>query len=206
MQENHLAKIESDIRGFVRASYPEMTVRVEHSEQDPSRIAIIFIEKRFEGLYCRQRYHYLLHLIPKDYRDKVLGDAIWFELTPGEDMHMLAEDPDEELIESITPEVLGVLEASGFFSALDNLFCLKLCATNPQTCSGDFRHARQLLQTIPFEVSDWSDLFHVLMGQGAFCDCEIFYNVASESRLKANHWRRHLHDAQVVSQKFPTGK
>ena len=36
---------------------------------------------------------------------------------------------------------------------------------------------------------DFFDIFHVLMAQGGFCDCEILYNVAPESRLRQQHWR-----------------
>jgi hypothetical protein len=64
MPDSPLAKIESDIRGFVRASYPDMIVHAEHWKEDPSRIALFFIDEHFKGLYPRQRYHYLVHLIP----------------------------------------------------------------------------------------------------------------------------------------------
>src|ERR1700693_1685966 len=98
--DSFLAKIESDVRGFVRASYPDMVVRAEYWTPDPSRIALSFVDERFRGLYPRQRYHYLAHLIPKDYYDSFLADMVWFELTPGERTEDIAEDPDEELIES----------------------------------------------------------------------------------------------------------
>lgn len=137
MQDSQLARIASEITGFVRGSYPEMTVRAENWEQDPSRIAVFFIEKRFEGLYRRQRYHYLIHIIPKDYFDTVLADAIWFELTPDESIDTFAEDPDEDLIASITPDVLGVLLARRFFAGLDELFCPQDRATNSRACSGE---------------------------------------------------------------------
>jgi hypothetical protein len=61
MHDSRLAKIESDIRGFVRASYPDMTIRAEYWAKDPSRIALFFIDERFRTLYRRQRYHYLVH-------------------------------------------------------------------------------------------------------------------------------------------------
>jgi hypothetical protein len=193
MLDSRLAKIESDIRGFVRPSYPEMVVRAEHWAQDPSRIALFFVEEKFEGLYRRQRYHYVVNLIPKDYYDSTLADTVWFELTPDENPEMLQDDPDEELIESITPDVMGALQEKGFFAALDEKFSPKSGTTQPERCSGDFHHAKQVLRLCGFEESDWSDVFHVLMGQGAFCDCEILYNAAAESRLKTQHWQRKLH-------------
>lgn len=206
MQDSQLARIASEITGFVRGSYPEMTVRVENWEQDPSRIAAYFIEKRFEGLYRRQRYHYLLHLIPKDYFDTVLADSIWYELTPDESIDTLAEDPDEDLIASITPDVLGVLLAKRFFAELDELFCPEVSAKKSLACSGDFRHAKKVLEICGFKGSLLSDVFHVLMAQGAFCDCEILYNVAPESRLKANHWQRQIHEAVDSEAQIREGK
>lgn len=193
MHDSRLAKIEFDIRGFVRASYPEMVVRAEYWAKDPSRIALFFIDERFRTLYPRQRYHYLVHLIPKDYYDSTLADTVWFELTPEERPEMVEDDPDEELIVSITRDVVGALQEKGFFAALDEMLCPKSSATKAQTCAGDFRYAKQALQLCGFEESEWSDVFHVLMAQGAFCDCEILCNAATESRLKTQRWQRRSH-------------
>jgi len=196
MHDSRLAQIESDVRGFVRASYPDMVVRAEYWTPDPSRIALFFIDERFAELYQRQRYHYLVHLIPKNYYDSVLADTVWFELSPGQRTEDIEEDPDEEFIASITPDVLGCLQTRGFFTQLDDVFCPASDITSGQVCSGDFRHAKRTLQNCGFEASDWSDVFHVLMGQGAFCDCEILYNVATESRLKSHYWRRRAHETR----------
>jgi len=194
MLNMRLSKIESDIRGFVRASYPEMIVRAEYWEQDPSRIALFFIDERFKGLYLRQRYHSLVHLIPRNYYDSILADTRWFELAPDERPEEIEDDPDEQFIESITADVMGVLQKKGFFAALDEVFLSEGDPVHPRTCFGDFRHAKQTLQLCGFEELDWSDVFHVLMGQGAFCDCEILYNAAVESRLKARYWKRRSHE------------
>jgi hypothetical protein len=194
MRDSRLAKIESDIRGFVQAPYPEMVVRAEYWAKDPSRIALFFIEERFRTLYPRQRYHYLVHLIPKDYYDSALADTVWFELAPEERPEMVEDDPDEELIASITPDVMGALQEKGFFAVLDEMFCPRSTETKAQTCSGDFRYAKQALQLCKFEESDWSDVFYVLMGQGAFCDCEILYDAATESHLKTQYWHRKSHE------------
>jgi hypothetical protein len=193
MQDRRLAKIESDLRGFVGVSYPEMVVRAEYWAKDPTRIALFFIDERFRALYQRQRYHYLVNLIPKDYYDSMLADTVWFELTPDERPELIEDDPGEELVASITPEVIGALQENGFFAALDEMFCAN-GAAEPQRCSGDFHHAKQALQSCGFEESDWSDVFHVLMGQGAFCDCEILYNAATVSRLKTQYWKRRSHE------------
>ena len=194
--DSRLAKIESNVRGFVRASYPDMVVRAEHWKEDPSRIALFFTDEHFEGLYPRQRYHYLVHLIPKDYFDAFLADTVWFELTPGQRPEDVEEDPDQDLIKSITPNVLRSLEVKGFFARLDDVFCPMNGSTQPEKCRGDFSHAKNALQRCGFDETDWSDVFHVLMGQGAFCDCEILYNADIESRLKTQHWQSRGHETR----------
>ena len=40
-----------------------------------------------------------------------------------------------------------------------------------------------------FTQDELFDVFHVLMDKGGYCDCEILYNAAEESRLKAEYWR-----------------
>lgn len=194
VHDSLLAKIESDVRGFVRASYPDMVVRAEYWTPDPSRIVLFFIDERFRGLYPRQRYHYLVHLIPKDYYDSFLADTVWLELTPGERAGDVEEDPDEQFIASITPDVLRSLQERGFFAELDDVFCPTNGTTPGQVCSGDFRHAKRTLQHCGFQESDWSDVFHVLMESGAFCDCEILYNTPTENRLKSQYWQRRAHE------------
>jgi hypothetical protein len=174
-----------------------MVVRAEYWSEDPSRIALFFIDERFRDLYQRQRYHCLVQLIPKDYYDTTLADTVWFELTPAERPEMIEEDPDEDMIASITSDVMGTLQRKGFFTGLDEMFCPEGTATQAQTCSGDFRYAKQILELCGFQEPDWSDVFHVLMGQGAFCDCEILYNAATESRLKAQYWRRESHQRRI---------
>jgi hypothetical protein len=150
MHDSRLAKIESDIRGFVQASYPDMTIRAEYWAKDPSRIALFFIDERFRTLYRRQRYHYLVHLIPKDYYDSMLADTVWFELTPDERPQTVEDDPDEGFVASITRDVMAVLQGKGFFAALDEMFCPQSKATLAQKCSGDFRHAKEALHLCGF--------------------------------------------------------
>lgn len=190
MQDRRLAKIESEIRQFVRDAYPAMVVRAEHWSHDPSRIALFLIDERFEGLYPRQRYHYLRHLIPDEYYRSNLADSVWYELMPGEDPESI-DYPNEQLIADIKPHVLGALQHSGFFTALDKMLYPKDNSSHLEKCSGDFRHSKQVLAMCGFLESDWSDAFHVLMDEGAFCDCEVLYNVAPESRMRADYWRSH---------------
>jgi hypothetical protein len=177
----HPKQLESDLLGFVREVYPDMSIRVEPWQKDPSRLAIYFIEAKFAALYPMQRYHYLSHLIPSDYFEKHLSHTAWFELAPGERPEDIRY-PDDELIEEISPNVMKCVEKAGLFDALDDAFCPADASAKPVECQGDFRTAREILLARGFSETELFDVFHVLMARGGFCDCEILYNAAPESR------------------------
>lgn len=117
-----------------------------------------------------------------------LASTVWYEMAPGESPQDLRW-PDDELIEQIEPDVMLVLEKSGFLRALDLAFCPRLPFTRPAQCHGDYRVSRALLAKHGFSPDEHFDIFHVLMARGGYCDCEILYNAAEESRLKARYRR-----------------
>lgn len=181
------AQIQADIRSFVSSSYPDMEVTVRPWEKDSRRLAIYFVESKFALLYPQQRFHYLSHLIPADYQEKHLVDSVWFELAPGETPDDLVY-PDEELTESIAPDVLKVVSAANVFEDLDDSLCPDdECASGSQ-CFGDYRHTRAILLQRGFKESELFDVLHVFMAKGGHCDCEILYNVAEQSRLASEYW------------------
>jgi hypothetical protein len=184
----NLLQLEADVRGFVRGAYPNIEVRVEPWADDPRRLAVYFVEVQFASLYPAQRYHYLRHLIPADFYEQHLVDSEWFELAPGERPEDL-EYPDRELIADITPDVMRSLLGAGVFEALDDVLCPADPARGRGRCHGDYRHARSVLLARGFRADELFDVFHVLMAQGGYCDCEILYNAAAVSRLKAEYWR-----------------
>jgi hypothetical protein len=173
----------------LRSEFPNIAVRLKRWEKDPSRAAIYFIDPHFIRLYPLQRYHHLSHLLPDEYMERLgLANAVWFELAPEEQLNEI-EHPDEALIREITPDVLAALKRTEYYQALDDV----LCPTSNQTakvCEGDFAISKSLLLSRGFSDSDLDDVFNVLMLHGAFCDCEILYNIAEESRLKSQHWKR----------------
>jgi hypothetical protein len=181
-------QLEADLRELVRRGYPNIEVRVEAWADDPSRAAVYFTEARFAELYPMQRYHYLRHLIPADFYDRHLADTEWFELAPGESPDDL-EYPDSELIADITPAVVGLLLRARFFEALDDVLCPADASARGPECHGDYRHARAVLLARGFREDELFDVFHVLMAQGGYCDCEILLNAAETSRLKAEYWQ-----------------
>lgn len=187
MDDRRLQKIESEVRAFVQPAYPDMTVKAEYWSGDPSRVALFFIEEKFRDLYPQQRYHYIAHQIPQAYYDSNLQNTVWFELAPGE----RAEDigiPDEDSLAEIRADVLAVVQKSGFYQLLDELF-YSAKKSNTILCGGDFKQSKEILRKRGFTESELDDVFNVLMNEGAFCDCEILYNVAPESRLRSEYWQ-----------------
>lgn len=182
-----LAQLEAELKQFVAPSYPEMDIRVSAWDRDSTRLAIYFTDAKFECLYPYQRWHYLTHLIPQEYQDTHLMNSVWFELAPGEKPEDLRY-PDEDLLDEITDPVMKCVKASQFFERLDDLICPAEGSVQRAACHGDFRHSKSTLLTCGFTEDELFDVLHVLMREGGFCDCEILYNVAEYSRLKAEYW------------------
>ena len=189
------AQLAVAIKGHLASSYPEIQVRVEPWEQDPSRTAIYFVDQKFSALYPQQRYHYLIHNIPDDFFEQHLSDSVWFELASSEKPEDLRY-PDEEVIESIALDVIGLLEKSGFFAALDDIMAPECGNKEGEPCHGDFRITKRVLAAKGFreqgEVDEVFDVCHVLMSKGAFCDCEVLYNAHEGSRMAARYWKQRV--------------
>jgi hypothetical protein len=98
-------------------------------------------------------------------------------------------DPNEDLISSITPEVMQCLTTNRFFEALDDVLSPAEESRAPLPCRGDYENTRFILRRLGFDDAELDDIFGVLRNQGGFCDCEILYNVVESSRLKAKYWR-----------------
>ncbi len=177
----------ADLKRFLAPSYPAVDIHAAPWDRDPTRLALFFTDPAFAPLYPYQRWHYLTHLIPTDYYERHLASTVWFELAPGEKPEDLRY-PDEELIDAITPAVMKCLAGARFFESLDDALCPQAPAAERSRCRGDFRGARPVLLKCGFKEEELFDVFHVLMRQGGFCDCEILYNVVEQSRLKAEYW------------------
>lgn len=98
--------------------------------------------------------------------------------------------PDDELMASIAPDVMRCLVRAQFFEKLDDLLCPIDDSCQREGCGGDYRLSESVLLASKFGSDDLNDIYGVLRTKGGCCDCEILYNVAESSRLKAQHWRR----------------
>ena len=98
-------------------------------------------------------------------------------------------EADEELIESITPNVMACLVDCRYFEELDNRLCPADKSRPREHCHGNFDISESILRKHDFDNEALSDIFDVLRAQGGFCDCEVLYNVAETNRLKTEYWR-----------------
>jgi Protein of unknown function (DUF2695) len=96
---------------------------------------------------------------------------------------------DDELISSIAPEVMKCLGRCKFFERLDDLLSPEGALTPAPSCVGTFQLSESILNEAGFDRGELDEILAVLQSKGGFCDCEILYNVAETSRLKANYWR-----------------
>jgi len=96
---------------------------------------------------------------------------------------------DTEFAESIAVEVIAALEGQGFFALLDDLFSPIDPAVVARKCEHSHASSIEILKTLGMGSEEIADVLAVLKARGGFCDCEILYNVAEESRLKSGHWK-----------------
>ena len=161
------SELEQALYEFIQPSYPN----------------IYFTEEKFKDLYPKQRYHYLIHKIPEEFFELHLKNSFWIELAPGESPGDL-DYHDDETIESIKESILSILLKVGFVTQLDNQF-----SSGVDTCFGDFRHSKKILAELGFaDKEEQFDIFHVLMNEGGYCDCEILFNVFRESEYSKQYW------------------
>jgi len=94
-----------------------------------------------------------------------------------------------EFVASITSDIMACLADRRFFEALDNRLCPNETADAREFCRGNYELSESILRSQGFGDTDIADIFQVLGAQGGCCDCELLYNVAESSRLKATYWR-----------------
>jgi Protein of unknown function (DUF2695) len=103
---------------------------------------------------------------------------------------------DDELISSIALDVMTCLIGSRYFEKLDDVFSHENSSSPLQKCDGTYKLSVPILLACGFAQDDLEDIFAVLKSRGGFCDCEVLYNVAEFSRLKAEYWRGRVEGPQ----------
>lgn len=98
-------------------------------------------------------------------------------------------DVDGDYIADIACDVLRVLKASCFFEQLDNRFSPVDRSKEPIRCGHSLKNSIEILSGIGMDAEATADVLAVLRANGGFCDCEVLYNVAEESRLRSVYWQ-----------------
>lgn len=112
---------------------------------------------------------------------------------------MCDPDFDVDFVSDIAPDVLGVLAADCFFERLDDLFCPLDPTIARVRCGHSFKQTIDLLHEFGMSSDDIDDVLAVLKSRGGCCDCEVLFNVAEESRLKAEYWNARA--AELIANK-----
>lgn len=100
-----------------------------------------------------------------------------------------ADREHQEFVEAISDDVMRCLTTRGFFEELDSRFCPKEHGVPRTLCDHSYTISEAILAGRGFHAEDLDDIFDVLRSKGGFCDCEILYNAAEESRLKLEYWK-----------------
>lgn len=176
-------ELQEKLDEFIKPKYPD--IKIEVIDTADNQREVYFTEEKFKDLFPLQRYHYLVHLIPDVFFHEHLSETIWFELAPDESPENLNYLGEEDVRE-IRDIILAVLKDKvDFVKKLDALFCVESA-----TCFGDFRYSKKILSELKFSGQEQFDIFHVLMHEGGFCDCEILYNVFRESEYSQRYWEK----------------
>jgi len=176
------AELTDQLLILLKPTYPNIQIIV-NDNLDGSR-QITFVEKEFRDLFPKQRYHKLLHIIPKEFYESHLQDTNWYEIAPGEDIQY--NSLDDETIDEIKDIILDILQnKTRFLELLDKSF-----SDGTFQCHGDFRYSKQILTELGISAQDQFDIFEVIMNQGGFCDCEILLNVFPNSQFSKNYWTK----------------
>lgn len=174
-------ELQEKLYEFTKQRYPNIKIEVVDTTENVRQL--YFTDDKFEFLYPKQRYHYLTHLIPSDFYEQNLQDTAWYELAPNENVDNL-DYHDQETIDEIKEPMISLLKDKvGFVALLDKQFI-----SQAVKCYGDFRHSKSILTELKFSEEDQFDIFHVLMNEGGYCDCEILYNVFRESEYSKMYW------------------
>ena len=107
-----------------------------------------------------------------------------------------SEQDERELIESISPDVMKVLVATGFFAALDDRLCPENASIREEKCRNNYEITSSILKAKEFPDEDIQDVIAVMQAHGGCCDCEILYNVAETGRLKAKYWQARFREGE----------
>jgi hypothetical protein len=174
-------ELQEKLYEFTKQHYPNIKIKVVETADHVRQL--YFTDDKFEFLYPKQRYHHLIHVIPSDFYEEHLRDTAWFELAPNENPDDL-DYHDQETIDEIKEPIISLLKGkTGFVALLDKVF-----TSEAVKCYGDFRHSKNILTNLKFSDDDQFDVFHVLMNEGGYCDCEILYNVFRESEYSKKYW------------------
>jgi hypothetical protein len=118
----------------------------------------------------------------------------------------MESESDDDLISSIAPDMMKCLQRCGIFEKLDGLLSPRNNSISAQGCDGSYKLSESILIASGFDRAELDDIFALLKSKGGCCDCEMLYNVAETSRLKANYWHVRAAEQMARTPHTPTSR
>jgi hypothetical protein len=104
----------------------------------------------------------------------MLLSGTFTSMEPDRKEHMHdSKNEDDDLITSITPDVMACLVGRKFFEELDARLCPSDNSAPLESCRGDYTVSESILRTGGFDEAEIADILDALRAQGGFCDCEV---------------------------------
>jgi len=174
---NDYQQIRDGLRKLLEPHLPGIEVEVGRSRRW-QRMTVTFRHEKFASLLPEQRFRALLQLIPSEFYETYLRDAVWFELAPGENAETVSQARRSEDVAAEEPGLARVLLQSGFFQCLAG----RLAQSPIEKCCGDFAVTRAALADAGLPDPQQRDACLVFIRHGAYCDCEVL--LAARGKLE----------------------
>jgi len=179
---NDYDQIRDGLRKLLEPHLPGVEVDVGRSRRW-QRLTVTFRHEKFAALLPEQRFRALLQLIPSEFYETYLRDAVWFELAPGENPEAVTGARRSEDVAADEPGLARALLHNGFFERLAD----RLAPSPIEQCAGDFAATRAALAEAGVDDPQQRDACLVFIRHGAYCDCEVL--LAARGKLEELYGR-----------------
>lgn len=166
------SQLQEDLQRFVEGKCPGVQVAVEHSDRW-KRTCFTFRWAGFEELLLEERFRLLAKCVPPDFFQAHCAEAVWLELTPGEDIDAFLAQPRSEDVDEQLDDIWSRLETMRFFEALED----ELVRIPPRECPDDFTVSRRVFAAKNATDDETRDALLAFMRQKAYNDWEVLRQV-----------------------------
>lgn len=173
MEGNRQRKwLEAELRAIFTPRFPGITIDVAYNDRW-GRMCVTFRWSGFAGLLPEERFHWLVDVVPAQFRQSHLKGFVWLELAPDETVETYLQLPRSEDVEKRAPAIYGDLFAGGFFETLE----ASLGPRPKGKCQGGFSNTEAVLSAEDYSAAKIWDAKLLFIGYGVYCDCQVLETV-----------------------------